>query len=60
MYLEYDWTYSVYRPRFGNTFTSVNGWQSFPSLAVAKAELAVVKLKVGRKTDSRTWQIELA
>jgi hypothetical protein len=57
MYLEYDWTFGVYRPRFGDTFTSVNGWRSYPDLATARAELAIVKLKLGRKTDTRTWKI---
>lgn len=60
MFLEYDWTYNVYRPRLGQTFTSVNGLHSYESLEQAKQELAIVQLKLGRKTDSRTWKIEHA
>lgn len=57
MYLEYDWTFDCYRPRLGEVFTSVNGWRSFESLDDAKWNLAVCKLALGKKTDSRTWQI---
>lgn len=58
MYLEYDWTFNVYRPRVGNVFTSVNGCRSFESLDDAKQNLGWCKLKLGRKTDTRTWSIE--
>jgi hypothetical protein len=58
MYLEYDWTFNVYRPRFGDVFIAVNGLRSYETMADAKAELAIAKLKVGKKTDSRTWKIE--
>jgi hypothetical protein len=57
MYLEYDWTFNVYRPRFGYVFTDVNGLRSYDSLADAKYELGIVGLKLGKKTDDRTWQI---
>lgn len=57
MYLEYDWMCGVYRPRLGRVFTSVNGWASFPSFESAKYELGLVGLRLGRKTDSRTWAI---
>jgi hypothetical protein len=60
MYLEYNWTACCYQPRFGDTFTSVNGWCSFETLEQARAELALAGLKLGRKTDSRTWRIEVA
>lgn len=59
MFLEYDWTFDVYRPRLGDTFTDVNGWRSFASLADAKWELGLVGLKLGKKTDTRTWRIEV-
>ena len=59
MYLEYDWTFDVYRPRFGDTFTDVRGWRSFESLDDARYVLAGAGLKLGRKTDDRTWKIEL-
>ena len=58
MYLEYNWTTLCYQPRFGDVFTSVNGWRSFETLDQARAELAIVGLCLGRKTDSRTWSIE--
>lgn len=57
MYLEYDWAFNVYRPRLGDTFTSINGMLSFESLDDAKWHLKACKLKLGRKTDSRTWKI---
>lgn len=60
MYLEYDWTFNVYRPRLGSVFTSIAGQLSFESLCEAKQVLAWRGLKLGNKTDSRTWSIELA
>lgn len=57
MYLEYDWTFDVYRPRFGHVFTDVRGARSFATMAEAKACLAHAGLRLGRKTDSRTWEI---
>lgn len=61
MFLEYDWTFSVYRPRLGaSTFTDILGARSFESRDDAKAALAAAGLKLGKKTDSRTWAIELA
>jgi hypothetical protein len=59
MYLEYNWTACCYQPRFGDTFTSINGWRSFETLEQARTELALAGLKLGRKTDSRTWRIEV-
>jgi hypothetical protein len=60
MFLEYDWTFDVYRPRFGASFIDVRGERSWPSLKDAKCALALAKLRVGKKTDSRTWRIESA
>ena len=57
MYLEYDWTFNVYRPRFGASFTDVRGERSWESMSAAKWALKLCGLKVGRKTDSRTWEI---
>ena len=57
MFLEFNWTANVYQPRFGDSFTSVNGWRSFETLEQAKAELAYCHLKLGKKTDTRTWEI---
>jgi rubredoxin len=59
MFLEYDWTFNVYRPRLGDTFTDVRGERSWESLADAKWALKLCGLKLGRKTDSRTWAIEV-
>lgn len=58
MYLEYDWTFNVYRPRFGNTFTNIRGQRSFETKAEAKEALRLAGLRLGKKTDSRTWVIE--
>ena len=51
---------NVDRPRLGDVFTGVNGWRSFEDMTTAKAELALVGLRVGKKTDRRTWKIERA
>lgn len=58
MFLEYDWTFGVYRPRFGDTFTGIRGVTFYDTLAQAKRHLATCGLKLGAKTDSRTWRIE--
>lgn len=60
MFLEFDWTGCVYRPRFGRTFTEVGGCRFFVSLAEARDVLASCRLKLGPKTDTRTWKIEAA
>ena len=60
MYLEYDWSFNVYRPRFGHAFISFRGERSWPSLENAKEALRLAGCKLGRKTDSRTWKIENA
>jgi len=60
MFLEYDWTFNVYRARFGNHFTDVRGERSWDSLPEAKRALRAANLKLGKKTDSRTWRIETA
>lgn len=57
MYLEFDWTFNVYRPRFGKTFTDIRGIRSYDHFEEVKAHLAQCGLKLGRKTDSRTWEI---
>jgi hypothetical protein len=57
MYLEYDWTFNVYRPRFGDSFISFRGHRSFESIDEVKQVLGSCGLKLGRKTDSRTWEI---
>lgn len=57
MYLEYDWTSGVYRPRFGSVFTDFRGWYSFGSLKEAREVLTQCGCRLGRKTDTRSWQI---
>lgn len=60
MFLEYDWTFNCYRPRLGAVFTEVRGERSWPTLIEAKAALGDAGLKLGKKTDSRSWAIELS
>jgi hypothetical protein len=60
MFLEYNWTALCYMPRIGATFTDVRGERHWQTLEEAKAALACAGLKLGRKTDSRTWRIEVA
>jgi hypothetical protein len=57
MFLEFDWMVGVYKPRFGTTFTDVDGHRSFECLEDARYALATCNLMLGRKTDSRTWEI---
>lgn len=58
MYLEYDWTFSVYRVRFGDRFIAWRGQRSFKSLADAKAAIESAGCALGPKTDSRSWRID--
>ena len=58
MFLEYDWTFNVYRPRLGDTFIAWRGQRSFESLEHAREALALSGCRLGKKTDSRTWRIE--
>lgn len=60
MYLEYDWCFNVYRPRFGSVFIDVRGERSWPSKKDARAALASIGLLIGRKTDTRTWELVAA
>lgn len=61
MFLEYDWTFNVFRPRVGaDVFTDIRGARSFESLNEAKDALKAAGLRLGKKTDSRTWRIESA
>lgn len=57
MYLEYDWTFGLYRPRFGDHFTGIRGVTFYSTLKEAREHLWQCGLALGRKTDSRTWQI---
>jgi hypothetical protein len=60
MFLEYNWTAGTYYGRFGTTPTSIGGYHSFANLNEAKYVLKSVGLKLGKKTDTRTWRIETA
>jgi hypothetical protein len=51
--LELDWTSNRYRSHFGDVE------HSFESLAAARHALRLVGLRLGAKTDPRTWRIEL-
>lgn len=57
MFLEYDWSFGVYRPRFGQAFTDFRGHRSFDTLVEAQHVIESAGCKLGRKTDSRTWEI---
>jgi hypothetical protein len=57
MYLEFNWTANVYQFRFGHSFIDVRGFRSAESIDEAKYILGLAKLKVGKKTASRTWEI---
>jgi hypothetical protein len=61
MFVEYDWTFNVYRFRFGaDVFTDFRGFRSADSLADIKAILALGSCKLGKKTDDRTWAVVVA
>jgi hypothetical protein len=62
LFLEFDWTFNVYRFRFGETFIGFGRYQerSFATLRDATATAAEQGLAIGRKTDSRTWQVQQA
>jgi hypothetical protein len=54
MFLEYD--SDAYRSYLGDAFTSIE--HSFETLAAARHALRLVGLRLGTKTDARTWRIE--
>jgi hypothetical protein len=56
MFLEYDWTSNTYRSHLCAAFTSIA--HSFETLAAARHALRLVGLRIGAKTDGRTWRIE--
>jgi hypothetical protein len=51
--LEFDWTSNAYRSHVGDVE------HSFDTLAAARHALRLVGLRVGTKTNPRTWRIEL-
>ena len=56
MFLEYDWTSNTYHSHFGGAFPSIE--HSFETLAAARHALRLIGLRIGAKTDARTWRIE--
>lgn len=60
MFLEDDWTSMVYRCRFGSVFTDVRGERYWTTRRDACDALLNASLRLGRKTDSRTWEIVAA
>lgn len=57
MYLEYDWTFGCFRPRFGRVFTGIRGVTYYNNMNEAKEHLRQCGLRLGKKTDTRTWEI---
>jgi hypothetical protein len=57
MSLEFDWASNAYRARLGDALMSIE--HSFETLAAARHALRLVGLRLGAKTDPRTWRIEL-
>jgi hypothetical protein len=58
MYLEFDWAFMVFRPRLGDGFISIRDHRSFATMDEAKRVLGRCGLRVGKKTDTRTWRIQ--
>ncbi len=56
MFLEYDWISNTYRARLGGASMPIR--HSFETLAAARHGLPLVGLRIGAKTDGRTWRIE--
>ena len=56
MFLEYDWTSNTYRSHLCGAGTSVA--HSFETLAASRHALHLIGLRIGDKTDERTWRIE--
>jgi hypothetical protein len=54
MFLEYD--SNAYRSHLGGAFPAIE--HSFETLAAARHALRLVGLRIGLKTDARTWRIE--
>jgi hypothetical protein len=56
MFLEYDGSSNTYRSHLCGAFTSSVYY--FETLAVAHHALRLVGLRIGARTDPRTWRIE--
>jgi hypothetical protein len=55
MFLKYDWTSNTYSSQLGGAFTIEH---SFETLAAARHALHLIGLRIGDKTDERTWRIQ--
>ncbi len=56
MFLEYDWASGTYHSHLCGAFTLIE--HSFETLAAARHALRLIGLRIGAKTDARTWRIE--
>lgn len=56
-FVEYDWTFGVYRFRIGQTFTDFRGVRSWESLKDCRADLKAAGCYLGKRTDSLTWPV---
>lgn len=60
MFMEYDWCFDCYRFRFGDMFTDIRGTRYAETWQEAMAVLRGAGLRVGKKADTRTWEIKAA
>jgi hypothetical protein len=56
MFLEFDWTSNTYRSHLGDASTA--NPHAFETLAAARHALHLIGLRLGAKTDARTWRVE--
>jgi hypothetical protein len=56
MFLEFDWTSNTFRSHLGEGFTEKP--HAFETLAAARHDLRLIGLRLGAKTDGRTWRVE--
>ncbi len=57
MFIEFDWTYGCFRCRFGQVWTSFQGVSTWDNLKDVRFDLERGGCKLGKKTDSRTWEV---
>jgi hypothetical protein len=56
MFLKFDWTSNAYCARLGDASMPIT--HSFETLADARHDLRLIGLRLGAKTNGRTWRIE--
>jgi hypothetical protein len=56
MSLEYDWISDTYRSHLGGAFPPIE--HAFETLAASRHALRLIGLRLGVKTDPRTWRVE--